>query len=142
MFKLISKISGRIAIGAFVLLSATSAYAQSFVLRVQVPFQFQAGEKVLPAGEYRVEMNAAFHRVVLQRNDGDEQAALHVFPADRLAIANNNAALLFHKYGNQHVLRQVCPAGDAQGFQLPRSKAERELARLSGPREVAFIPAK
>ena len=45
MFKLISKISGRIAIGAFVLLSATSAYAQSFVLRVQVPFSFRLGTR-------------------------------------------------------------------------------------------------
>jgi hypothetical protein len=56
-----------IVIGLIALLTVATAYAQPFgTMRVSVPFQFLAGDKVMPAGEYQIEIDPLFQRMALR----------------------------------------------------------------------------
>jgi hypothetical protein len=41
--------------------------------------------------------------------------------------------LVFHRYGSQYFLAQVWSAGNSEGRELPRSRAEREVASNNQP---------
>ncbi len=131
-----------IAIGLIALLTA-SAYAQpNGMMRVNVPFQFLAGEKVMPAGEYRIEADPAFHRMALRLADGNAALYLSAHLSVKSGDAPEKAMLVFHKYGNQYFLRAAWNAGELRGYELPMSRAERETARLAGSGEVAAVGTK
>jgi hypothetical protein len=46
---------------------------------------------------------------------------------------------VFHKYGNHYFLRQVWSPGQSEGYELPASKVERELARIEKARPATEI---
>ena len=50
-------------IGAAVFALAASAGAQTSILRMEIPFQFIAGDQVMPAGQYVVRIDEGFRRV-------------------------------------------------------------------------------
>jgi hypothetical protein len=129
-----------IAIGLIVLLAAGSAFAQpSGTMRANVPFQFQAGDKVTPAGEYRVEIDPAFHRMALRRADGSAALYISAHLSRKTGDAPEMATLVFHKYGNQFFLRAAWNGRELSGYELPLSRAEREMARLASTREAASV---
>ncbi len=117
-------------IGVLALLAATSANAQT-IARFQVPVQFLAGDKVLPAGEYQVVVNPVSRIVKIRVPNGSGGLYLGVIPDQRAVTAPAKGKLVLQSYGNVHALREVWVRGDAQGFALPKSKAERELARAA-----------
>lgn len=141
MKNLTSKTRIPIAIGLLALLSAMSAYAQIGQMRASVPFQFLAGDKVLPAGEYRVEVNPLSGRMVLRLVDGSAGLYLSANPCDRPASAPAGGMLVFQKYGNHYFLRTLWNPGQSKGYELPRSKSERELAEKTGASEIASVRA-
>ncbi len=132
------KTAARIAIGAFALLWATSAYAQTRQMRVQIPFAFRAGDQLMPAGEYRTTLDPVFRQMTLLLRDGGSIVFVPGVKAERRA-ATNRGILVFRKYGNQYFLRRVWNAGTADGFELFRSKAEREMAKAYPRVELASI---
>jgi hypothetical protein len=130
-----------LAIGLIALF--TVAYAQpSGTLRANIPFQFMAGDKAMPAGEYRVEVDSAFHRMALRLADGNAALYVTIHPSQPAASAPEGSMLVFHKYGKQYFLRTAWTAGEVRGFELPASRAERETAKLAAPHEVASVRAK
>jgi hypothetical protein len=98
-------------LGLLILFAAGSAAAQSSgILRAHIPFQFLAGDSVLPAGTYLVRYDPAFRRVELVSRGGltwarfERQVARH-------NAATANGLLLFNKYGTAYALREIWRPG-------------------------------
>jgi hypothetical protein len=141
MRNLTSKMGVLIAVGVVALVSVSSAYAQTAPLRAHIPFQFRAADTVLPAGEYRVEMSLAHGRILIHPADGRTGLYLPAQPTQRAIAAVQPGMLVFHRYGNHHFLWKVWNSGQSQGYEVPRSQAEREMARTYSTSEVVSTGA-
>jgi hypothetical protein len=122
-------------IGLAALLLVPCAFAQD--VQVEVPFQFVAGDRVLPPGIYRVHVDAQTDRLQIARENGGFTAyalAHHVSRPGGPA----RGALTFHRYGDSWVLRNVAAAGYPQVWELRVSRLERELAR-NARAEIAVV---
>jgi hypothetical protein len=102
-------------------------------LRATIPFDFTAGNKLLPAGTYRVHVVVpSSDRCLLQIANTDGQASAMVGTIDMEGKPSETARLTFRRYGNQYFLAQVWMAAEASGFDTPSSKAEKSLRRRPG----------
>ena len=122
----------------FVMLSATTAFAQT--MRVSVPFPFKAGETALPPGSYVVKADAACSRLAIHSLDGKAGTSLVVVHASR-TVREDTGKLIFRKYGSTYFLGEMWGAAQASGVQLMRSKVEQEMARTHGRVELAAVPS-
>jgi len=102
-------------------------------LRVSVPFAFNVGNKLLPAGEYRLSVvNPSSDRSVLQIANLNGKSTMMVRTTDISGWSTSKAKLTFRHYGEQYFLAQVWMASDATGFATPNSNAEKALRRQLG----------
>ncbi len=130
-----------ILLGLFLVLSAASARAQGHIGKavMDIPFDFAAGETQLKAGRYDV--NAAAMIVSLGSRDG--RHAVMILPLRSLRPAGRPAApkLVFRRYGERYFLAEVWASTQGLGYELRRSRAEREEAAKNSapPREVALL---
>ena len=88
------------------------------------------GDKVLPPGDYNVKIDTANKRIELSSWNGS--AAILILTANmplRAASEAEIGKLVFHKFGNVMVLREMWRSGAQYGYELMPSKAEREMAR-------------
>ena len=109
-----------------VMLAAASATAQSrSPIKVQIPFDFYAGEARLAAGDYRVRFIS--ENVLMLRSAGGKSIIVSA-PLTREG-RNNAPRLVFHKYGDQYFLAQVWTLKAGSGRALHSSGAERKLIR-------------
>ncbi len=110
------------------MLAVTSVQAQSGgSLEVNIRFDFQVGNKVLPAGEYTVR-RLSQRSVLIEGADGERMIAQTPRTIDSRGRAARER-LVFHRYGNQYFLAQVWVARDGDGRALMESDAEREAAK-------------
>ena len=109
--------------------SATaSVYAQSSEnFSINIPFDFQIGDKLLKSGRYNV---ANLESGVMVRSvDGRQcQIVLTRNHVQGKASRPENAGLSFHKYQDQYFLSTVWNQG-RQGKQLIQSSRERRLRK-------------
>ena len=111
-------------------LAATSLLAQSTpLIKVNVPFDFVAGAKTLPAGEYQVHTERP-SVVLIQSMDSKSNMNLITHSAQDRQM-DGVAALRFNRYGDRYFLSQVWTGSDL-GRQLPKSRAEKE--------QIAAVP--
>ena len=126
--------------GIVALLTVSAAFGQTRRAVADVPFQFAVGENILPAGKYFVEVNTAVNRIQLVSEDGATRVSMTTHRGDR-PVPSDRAALVFKRYGTSRFLGQVAVSGDTGSYELARTRAEKELARVSRPlAEVAEIP--
>ncbi len=105
-------------------LAATSLTAQSKpLIKVNVPFNFVAGAKTLPAGEYRVQTERP-NVVLIQGLDSKSNMNLLAHSAQNTQM-NGVGALKFNRYGDRYFLSEIWTGSDV-GQQLPKSRAEKE----------------
>ena len=112
-----------------------SAQGQSleYKLSANIPFDFVVGDKKLPAGKYSiVRLNQQFGDSLLLISSADRRANVirRSIPAES-HLLKNKGTLVFHRYGVEHFLFQVWPAGASTGRELTRSRIERNLATIS-----------
>ncbi len=115
--------------GLLVGLGVTTASAQMITqVKANIPFEFMAGSKTLPAGEYTVSSQVASGALVIRSEDSRETAFVIV---NRAGTPNQSdqASLVFHRYGNRYFLSQILTPGVGMSFQVPESKVEREASR-------------
>ena len=108
-------------------LALVSLPAEAGEISAKVPFSFEVNGKTLPPGTYSLSNTDA---ALLVRSHG---SGVYVM-ATRLDSSDRDAKLVFHKYGERYLLRQVW-MGTGAGRQLPQSREERELisaARSNG----------
>ena len=116
---------------AICLLALTSAPANGqTIAKFEIPFQFVAGDQVLPAGEYRVTVDSALRRIELRQVGQDSGAHLVAVP-QHLDRAANSGKLIFNGYGTTRVLQSMQIGGRCEGVELPPSKAGREMVRAA-----------
>ncbi|HEU4934799.1 MAG TPA: hypothetical protein VFT48_22130 [Pyrinomonadaceae bacterium] len=107
---------------ALALAFAASAQAQTALnyKTFAVPFSFKVGNKVLPAGEYKITADNQIIRV--QKTDGKENTVT-LTQRTRGTNNENNAKLTFRRYGDQYYLSQVW-LPDSLGRELKRPRRE------------------
>lgn len=96
-------------------------------VRVKVPFDFNVGEKQLPAGEYTFSRLSGFSGskiMSVSSADASTRMLQLTFGAQRLT-PKNESSLVFHKYGDQYFLEQIWTSGEQLGTQLLESRSER-----------------
>src|SRR5262245_47851558 len=99
-------------------------------LRANIPFEFNVGDKSLPAGEYTVQqINPASDHCALQLRSKDGRSVAMIQMNNAIGKANERARLVFNRYGDEYYFSQAWTSSEALGWQAPRSKGER-AARL------------
>ena len=123
-------------IAALALAFVASAQAQTALnfKTFAVPFSFKVGDKVLPAGEYKITADKETIRV--QKTDGKGNA---VSLTQRTRGANHNlsdAKLTFRRYGDQYYLSQVW-LPDSLGRELKKPRRQvTDVAQIVGVVEI------
>jgi hypothetical protein len=113
------------------MLAAVTVSAQSERIRViNIPFSFIVGEKTLPAGEYTVEPNRKdSDNVWLVQSKEGHASALFSTNTVRASETQEEAKLVFHRYGGQYFLSQIWTQGDFTGRELLMPRLESQLAK-------------
>ena len=113
-------------------------------LVANIPFQFNIGNKTLPAGKYAVRAASGGTSIVvltIQSHDGKASASLMMSTVE--GKAQQGAKLIFNRYGNQYFFAEAWVDGDANGLQAPKSRAERaaesEMAGMKAKAETVAL---
>jgi hypothetical protein len=128
-------------LGALLVMTSVTVRAQSERSKVtNIPFNFIVGQKTLPAGEYTVEpYRRDYDKVwLVQSRDGRTNALVITMPM-QFSDTQEKTKLVFHKYGDQHFLAQVCLAGRNSGRELLMSRQENELAKKMIERQTIVL---
>jgi len=128
-----------------VLLGAASVYGQT--MKADIPFAFQASNETLPAGQYEVSTRNAVANTITVRNRESKQALVALTHKAQSKQTPEVSKLIFRRYGNQYFLAQIFVAGNTEGTELAKTKAERRLikaqrdhlAHNSAPELVAIV---
>jgi hypothetical protein len=115
--------------GLGLLLVASAVQAQSNGVKADIPFDFVVGNQMLPAGEYTVSNQGSVNQAILIRSDEGNSAALSLTQSCSSLNPSAKTKLVFHTMGGRYFLYQIWTQGNYSGQQLPKSKAEVELAK-------------
>jgi len=115
--------------GLGLLLVASAVQAQSNGVKADIPFDFVVGNQMLPAGEYTVSNQGSVNQAILIRSDEGNSAALSLTQSCSSLHPSAKTKLVFHTMGGRYFLYQIWTQGNYSGQQLPKSKAEVELAK-------------
>lgn len=118
---------------------AYSANAQTR-LTADVPFEFNAGNAKLPAGQYDIDRPLP-NVIRLATSDRSVSAMILVNGTTRLSEVKDGK-LIFNKYGNRHFLSNVWAPGAADGYELRRSSLEKEMIAQSAQPGTHVIAAR
>jgi len=125
------------------LLVITAASVQSQHHRktfTNIPFDFIVGDKILPAGEYRLQPNRSdSHTVWLVQSKNCRLSVFFLTRPAQSGEAQETAKLVFHRYGDQYFLSQIWQIGDKSGRELQQPHRERELAQSGAARSTIVL---
>jgi hypothetical protein len=113
------------AVAVVGLLAALTVPAQAGNIRARVPFGFTVRQALLPAGEYTVSNNG--NGALIIRGFRGGAVALGM---GRSSSRATNPKLVFHRYRDEYILREVWMTGTS-GYALPETSRERELSRIN-----------
>lgn len=117
-----------------VLVLAAGAQAQTARgMEVQIPFDFVAGQKQMPAGKYtvrRVRVDAQGALIIRREGKGDAAVVMTSTGDENPA----RAALTFRQHGARYFLALVSIPGTASVRELAKSGAERAAEREASAR--------
>ncbi len=135
MRKHLQRIAALFVVFGFAIGSA-NGQAGTTGIKVNVPFSFTVGQKVLSAGEYK--LFSSREKIWVQEASGRNVAALFTNSVDGKVPARNGKAV-FKCYSGECFLSQVWIAGQEAGRSLPDSKREMELAKKGPGEEYALL---
>ena len=113
-------------------LATLAVPAEALDLRAKVPFSFSVNQRTLSPGTYTVSTTGA--GTVMLNGFGGGAISLTIALQDS---KQEGAKLVFHRYGEQYVLREVWSGGN--GRKLPEPKIERELIARNGVASFAIV---
>jgi hypothetical protein len=109
----------------------TTAQAQSVTVRI--PFNFSANDQKVPAGTYRISLQAPRYLSFVNTQSTRKQYLMLVQPTGG-QNSQDGGRLTFRRYGDSNYLYQVWMPGQGEGREFIRSRAEREtLRQLKSP---------
>ena len=127
-------------LGLGLLLAVSAAHAQESGVKANIPFDFVAGNQVLPAGEYLVTPEGSSGQVVLIRSSDNKAAKFASAFNCSSARPSDSTKLVFHTMGGRYYLYQIWRQGFDHGRELPKSKTELQLAK-NGDTSGEFVLA-
>ncbi len=126
-------------IGLGLLLATASAYAQTGVVKANVPFNFIVNKTEMPAGQYTVKP-LGLTGVAMTIQSTDNQAVQTILPLScESAQVQKTTRLVFHRYGSQYFLAQIWTAGNNRGEELSKSGRESEVAMDYPVQDVVVV---
>jgi hypothetical protein len=128
-------------LGLGLLLAVSAAQAQETRVKANIPFDFAVGDKILPAGEYMVVTEGSSNQAIVIRSDDRKSAILSLTQACSSLNPSDKTKLVFHTLAGRYFLSQVWMQGYDRGRELPRSKAEVQLAKNHNPAEEFIVAA-
>jgi hypothetical protein len=115
---------------------SASAQSQESRMTIRVPFDFQVGKTLLPAGNYVVKRDTQTPSLVrIQSLDRKVSVVFNTLPHSVMP-QQNLASLVFKEYDQKHFLSDVRFSGYGSGYSLTESKAERQLAKAVKARKT------
>ncbi len=116
-----------------------SAQSSDDVTTYQIPFQFQVGEKLLPAGQYLIKRNPQMPQMMLIHClERKLWVAVQTIPR-QLPEYPNRSSLIFKKYDGAYFLTEVKVLGHGNGYALIKSKTERKLVQMAETKTIRAI---
>jgi hypothetical protein len=119
-----------------VLLMATAAHAQTTKLAATIPFNFVAGDRAYPAGDYTIGADG----VVLKISNTEKTEVILSQGCESLT-PSANTKVVFDRVGDNYFLRQIWVEGKLRGRQLPRSHSEMQIAQNHEKMESVIVAA-
>jgi hypothetical protein len=126
-------------IGLGLLLATASAYAQSGVVKANVPFNFIVNNTQLPAGEYRIHPIGITPSAMAIQSPDRKVGLVFAPNACESLEPSKTTKLVFHRYGSEYFLAQIWTSGNDRGKELPVSGHEYELARNQPAQSVVVV---
>lgn len=118
------------ALGMMLALAVSASAQTAQRIGVNVPFDFVAGGKLMPAGHYTVRrLSFEDEKMLLVRSDDGRSNAIVLTDAARGNQAPESAALVFRQHGDSYFLAAVSIPGAADVREVPQTKSERKRAR-------------
>lgn len=116
-----------IAIAAFATFT-TNTFGQSVkTVRANVKFDFQVGDRLYPAGEYRIESVSRQPDNILRISRvGDVHKTQFIVAQHANAGKTQTPKLVFQKYGQSYFLTQIFLDSGAWGYSIHPSQRQRE----------------
>jgi hypothetical protein len=111
------------------------AAAQAESVTVNIPFYVSANDQKVPAGIYRISLQAPRYLSFVGTQSTRKQYLMLVQPTGK-QNSQDGGRLTFRRYGDSNYLYQVWMPGQGEGRQFVRSRAERE--RLRGLKSPAL----
>jgi hypothetical protein len=112
------------------------------VIKADVPFQFVANGKAMPAGPCTIEVRGDSQAILMIKSGGQN---IYVAPTQSETLeASAVTSLVFHRYGDRYFLAGINRRGDNRGFELPAGNVEQELQaqKVAESDEILLASAK
>jgi len=91
----------------------------------QIPFEYVANGKTMPAGEYTIMAQGDGTPILWIRSGNENLMALP--HATQSLNASEKTVLVFHRYGDRYFLASISRRGEKLGYEFPTNKLEKEL---------------
>jgi hypothetical protein len=122
-----------LAVFAMALSGLSQAQDDTYRVRANIPFDFYAGDQLLPAGVYLIDVSYGTHVAELRNHDTGRTYSLVAVPAD--GEGSGNAVVEFAVAGDRHVLAGLKTASTGVNF------AESKRLLRTAHRSVTIVAA-
>ncbi len=121
--------------------SVPAIAADTTYMRIDIPFAFLAGNEILPAGTYHVDVSNSYNYADFRSTNETKihRVLLAASRVERSLRESEVGTLQFQRYGDRLVLRAVFNPSKSEGFMFKKSKAELELGRNATPGAVETV---
>lgn len=121
-----SLLASALAIG--MVASAPTALAQNTtVAKAEIPFDFMAGQRVMPAGTYEITHS---DNMLELRETSQKAAEFLIAHAAYTVHTPASSSLVFDRRGDKYFLRQIWTAGNNDGLECPKTRAEQKVEKV------------
>ena len=117
-----SFIACALAIGSLASTQSASAQTSTTIAKVTIPFDFNTGRQTLPAGTYEVDRQSPN---LIRLAGPDNTSGYVMMHAAIKTNAPDHGMLVFDRTGDKYYLRQIWTAGEHDGLECPKSRAEK-----------------
>ena len=116
-------------VAIIILSTANAIYAQTNVIKADIPFDFSVKDKTLPAGEYIIRNIDTTGQGFVWRVGSNKKQVTLLAMTNESADRSGKVKMVFHRYGNQYFLSSFQTLNSK--ITLRKSRAERNLQRES-----------
>ncbi len=113
--------------------------AQTATMSVNIPFEFSAGGKIHPAGDYRVSASSGTTLIGFSSFDAQVSTQVLASRGDDNGRRSDPSRLVFRRYGDRYFLAELWNAGASVARRVTPTKEETELARALAGRPVETV---